>query len=344
MGKQATNTKELLHTALNNFERFGKEKYQTDDLVAELKLVEEDDLFETLQEWINWNDSIGSGTLTNYWGKVKQYLHYRGIKMHPMDIKQELRFPHKVEEELYGLTLEDIHKIFKSLKYKYQVLFICQLSGLMRIGEVMQLKKKHLETETKDGVFLANIRIHLPAHITKLKRSRTTFLTTEASRMLRSWVKDKEPEDIIFTKQTNARNAVSTIEQVLRRALINVGLDQRYESNDHFLINTHSFRAYGITKLSRYDENLSKKISGQKGYLLQYDRMNEEEKFEVYKKCEIDLLIDREEAQKAEIVKIKSQQSLREKVLEDKLAQITEQSMTRDQVLQLIKASKQDSQ
>jgi len=66
----------------------------------------------------------------------------------------------------------------------------------------------------------------------------------------------------------------------------------KYETTNRFMVNTHSFRAYGITKLSRHDPNLAKKIAGQKGYLDQYDRLTDEEKLELYQKFEIDLIID----------------------------------------------------
>ena len=87
----------------------------------------------------------------------------------------------------------------------------------------------------------------------------------------------------------------------LRLALDKTGLDMKYETTGRYMINTHSFRAFGITKISRHDPNFAKKLAGQKGYLLQYDRMTDEEKLELYQKFEIDLIIDNSEKQEAEI-------------------------------------------
>ena len=80
------------------------------------------------------------------------------------------------------------------------------------------------------------------------------------------------------------------------------------------MINTHSFRAYGITKLSRHDPNFAKKLAGQKGYLLQYDRMTNEEKLAIYQKFEVDLIIDDSEKQKAEIQALQEEKSELEQV------------------------------
>ena len=80
------------------------------------------------------------------------------------------------------------------------------------------------------------------------------------------------------------------------------------------MINTHSFRAYGITKLSRHDPNFAKKLAGQKGYLLKYDRMTNEEKLAIYQKFEVDLIIDDSEKQKAEIQALQEEKSELEQV------------------------------
>jgi len=63
---------------------------------------------------------------------------------------------------------------------------------------------------------------------------------------------------------------------------------------------------------------LPKKLAGQKGYLLQYDRMNDEEKLEKYLEIEPELLIFDESKKNAEIEKLKKEKSELEKVKEDK--------------------------
>ncbi len=226
--------------------------------------------------------------------RIKKYLHHRGIKLHPQDIKEELEFRRASQEELYPLTLENIQSILKEMRHKNKVLFICQLSSLMRIGEMVQLKKKHLILEHK------NIIAKLPPTITKFSKGRTTFFSKEASNLLRPILKSLDDDDLIFATNHNVRHAEINTEQILNRVLDKIGLGQRYESNGRYKINTHSFRAYGITKLSRHDPNFTKKIAGQKGYLLQYDRMDDEKKLELYQKFEVDLIIDNTEKLKLE--------------------------------------------
>ena len=82
------------------------------------------------------------------------------------------------------------------------------------------------------------------------------------------------------------------------------------------LINTHSFRAYGITKLSRHDPNFARRLAGQKGYLDQYDRLSDDEKLALYQKYEYELMIDESKKDKARIEKLESEKDFRINKLE----------------------------
>lgn len=290
-------TQEGYKVALNNLENFCMEKYGKADFISQLKEYDNEAIFDFLQEWINWNSDRSPRTVGNFFSRIKKYLHYRGIKLHPQDIKEELDFPSLIQEELYPMTLENIQTILKCMQYKQKTQFICQLSSLMRIGEIAQLRKKHLIT-TKQ-----NIIVKIPATIAKFKKGRTTFFSKEASLLLRPILKRIEDEDLVFGSNEEKKYSIINAEQILRRILDKTGLDMKYETVNRYMINTHSFRAYGITKLSRHDANFAKKLAGQKGYLLQYDRMTDEEKLELYQKFEIDLIIDDTEKLKLENTK-----------------------------------------
>jgi hypothetical protein len=135
--------------------------------------------------------------------------------------------------------------------------------------------------------------------------------------MLRPKLRKLNDEDLVFASNENSRYAEINAEQKLRRAIVKVGLDMRYESTNRYYINTHSFRAYGITKISRHDPNFAKKIAGQKGYLDQYDRITDEEKLELYQKYEIDLIVDNSIKLKAEQDLLVNDSARKDKQIED---------------------------
>lgn len=301
--KKNLGTASNYNSAINNFENFCMEKFGKPDIIEDLKKHTDIEILDVIQAWINYNDNLNPATVLNMFSRIKKYIHHRGIKLHPQDIKEELEFRRVIEEELYPLTTENIQSIVKEMRHKQKVQFICQSSSLMRIGEIVQLRKKHLIIEGK------NIIVKLPTTITKFNKARTTFFSKEASKLLRPILKELDDDDLIFGSNEKVHLAETNSEQILGRVLEKIGLNERYESNGRYKINTHSFRAFGITQLSRLDPNFAKKIAGQKGYLLQYDRLDDEKKLELYEKFENDLIIDDSEKQKAEIKKLESEKS-----------------------------------
>ncbi|MCH7649073.1 MAG: site-specific integrase, partial [Thaumarchaeota archaeon] len=141
------------------------------------------------------------------------------------------------------------------------------------------------------------------------KRARITFTSKEAEPYLRKRLKQISDDDLVWASNDNPNHAKVNEANRIREYCAKAGLNERYEGNNRHKITTHSFRAFFITKLSRHDENFAKKLAGQKGYLLQYDRMTEEEKLEKYIEFEPDLLIFDESKKNAEIQCLKKEKS-----------------------------------
>lgn len=325
------------NTAINNFENFCMEKKGKADFVSDLKKMDNESIYDFLQSWINSNRDLSPSSIKTLFSRIKKYLYHRGIKLHDQDIHEELEFRLLIQEEKYGLTLEDIQTITKDMRYKHKTQFLCQLSGLMRIGELTQLRKKHLISDKE------NIIVKIPASIAKLKKGRTTFFSKEASRLLRPILRQIDDDDLVFGIKSD-----TSVAQVLRRYLVKTGLDMKYESNGTFMINTHSFRAYGITKLSRHDPNFAKKIAGQKGYLDQYDRLSDDDKLELYQKYEVDLIIDNTAKLKAQNEKLESEKSeleaLRLKYVEPERIKQQELKELKESIIRQVRAEMQDPQ
>jgi len=121
-----------------------------------------------------------------------------------------------------------------------------------------------------------------------------------------------DSEDLVWGK-SEVKKDTKNYENAIRRYCKKVGLYDVYESNGRNKITSHSFRAFGITKISRHDENYAKMLAGQKGYLLQYDRLSDEEKLDLYMKFEEDLAIDNSAKKQAELDKVYKEKSELEK-------------------------------
>ena len=158
--------------------------------------------------------------------------------------------------------------------------------------------------------------IKIPANITKTRRGRTTFISSEAWGFLQPVYAKLGTDDYIFGTRQNTEDVL------FNRYCAKVGLNQTYESGIR-QITLHSFRAYFITKVSRYDENLAKILAGQRGYLLQYDRLTDEEKLEHYLEFEKELLIYDNSKLKQDLAKAKSEKITLETMME-KLKEVDE--------------------
>ena len=280
---KAIQTQKSIKTAIRNFELFNKTELTNENI------------YDILQSWINYNDDkLNPKTIKLYFEHLKSYLYYKGFKLYQEDIKQKLTFPKAFEEEKHPLKLEEIQQILETAPYKKKALYLLLLSSGLRIGEACKLTKKDVYLTLKRPM------IKVPAKITKTRRGRTTFISSEAWRFLQPIISKLNQDDYIFGTKQNSEDVL------FNRYCAKVGLNQKYESGIN-QITLHSFRAYFITKVARYDENLSKILAGQRGYLLQYDRLTEEEKLEHYLEFEKELLIFDNTKLKHDLIKAKSE-------------------------------------
>ena len=280
----AENSKKNYQVVFSNFGKFCKERYQDrpmEEIIQEMSLEKNHDvILDVLQNWINWNDKLVYSSLRTYIIRFNSYLFYRGIRLDIRELKQ-LKYPKKIEEELHPISIDEIQKIMKAASYKRQSLYFAMLSSGMRPYEILNIKKKDIDTS------LDRMMVKIPAKFTKQKRARTTFLSIEATKFL----KLSKLKDDSYIWGTGSPNVVICEDEAFHRILKNTKMIERYESNNRYKLNLYSFRAFFITKGSRFDENVTKKFAGQKGYLLQYDRLTDKEKLELYKKIEPELLI-----------------------------------------------------
>ena len=250
-------------------------------------------------------------TIDTYFGHIKQYLHYRGIKLDSTDIKQCLNFPKKQVEEMRPLELDTFRKILKTCSAKREMLYLAQSSSGMRIGEMVQLRKKDIHTDT------ARLMVKIPAAFSKTRVARTTFFSAEAAKLVIPRLKRIGDSDLVFGTNNKVQTNVGCEVRYLSGLQKKMGISDKYETNGRNVITTHSLRAFFITKVSRQDPNMAKYFAGQKGYLLQYDRQTDAEKLENYMKFEPLLLVS-DKARDQERIRELEQENARMRKFENK--------------------------
>lgn len=306
-------TKRGIKNTKRQFEAFCLDQGSSlEEAIEEMKITKnKKDIFKALQSWVNWlnRNGISESTIPIYFSHLRTFLYYNGIPITDQERKKEIKYPKILEDEKHGLTVEEIKQIMNVISPKRKALYMMLLSSGLRIGEAVQLQNKDLELVGKN--FMINVR----GEYTKTGKGRKCFMSIEATRMvLPIW---KRTNELIFG--TNKEMEKSCMAEHVRFNAYRekTGLLEKYGHSTHFYISLHSFRAYFVTKVSRHDHNLAKRLAGQKSYLENYDRLSPQEKLEIYKKAEPSLFIYEQKPQSEEIQELREKINTQEEKQED---------------------------
>jgi len=296
-------TKRGIENTKRQFEAFCLEEGSSiEEAIEEMKITKnKKDIFKALQSWVNWlnRNGISESSIPTYFSHIRTFLYYHGIPITDQERKKEIKYPKILEDEKHGLTVDEIKQIMNVASPKRKAEYMMLLSSGLRIGESVQLRKKDLELVGKN--FMINVR----GEYTKTGKGRKCFMSLEATRMvLPIW---KRTNGLIFG--TNEDREKSCLAEHVRFNAYreNAGLLEKYGHSSHFYISLHSFRSFFVTKVSRHDPNIAKRLAGQKSYLEQYDRLTTQEKLEVYKEAEPNLFIYEQKPKSEEILELQKE-------------------------------------
>jgi len=310
LAAKAEVTRKQYGYALMDFEKYVKETHDFDleQAVKEFKKTDVDTIIDTLQGWIN-KSKIETRNKKARACCVNNYLYYRGVKIDTRDMR-DLEYENGAPQDRKGLTIEDMQSILSHCKPQRKALYLAMLSSGMPIEEACSIRKSDLDLSGK------RIKITIkPAYTKKKARGRTTFISKEAARALKPFLKNKEANDYVFHNSNDPKVTKENEMQSLRRTVDVLGLGKRYDSGVRE-ITSHCFRAYFFTKAVQvHGENYAHKMTGHKGHLMEYDRYDDQKKLDMYLALEPQLLIFEQPVDSQEVVTLtKKNQELEAKI------------------------------
>lgn len=177
--------------ALSNFKKWLAD---IDQKVEQYKTMTADDILRDLDKWVANMDSKETNprTIKQYFSTIKKLLRKQGIKLHSEDIKDMIVFPREVNEPRHAISKKEIRLLLDHSSFERKLLYMCNLSTGCRIGELLMLKKRDFNMESRP------IIVTIPAKFTKKKISRTTYLNSEVSPMFLEYVKKLSPDDKVL--------------------------------------------------------------------------------------------------------------------------------------------------
>jgi len=236
-----------------------------------------DGIIAVLQAWINWNleRKILPRSIRSMASAIKtKFYENGGIILNKEDMKN-LKFGKILKEARGIITADMIENLINHADKKRKVLYLLQSCSAMRIGELLQLKKKHFDLSND------RIQVNLSAKMTKSGESRITFVSKECEKLLFPLLKKLENDQRVFP------NKIASEQHAFRRIAESAGYEEEYEITGRAKISTHTLRAYAITRLNKLNEfGFGHIIAGHGFYMKTYNRRTPEELLEDYIKAE----------------------------------------------------------
>lgn len=293
-------------TAIWKLHEFLKERHSIDEFTLVKQVKEEKiDIYAVLREFVVYQDKLGDGakSIRSHMSGVNGYLRYLGIKISSDDYKHLVKIPkpRKVHEK--PITKEMIVRLLHNSPPKLQAAIIVAVATGMRLGEIVQLRLSDIDFTTTPT------KIRLRADTTKTREARETFLTAEATQILKDyltrffgWNENNKnlhlQNTLIFgrTASKRTKNAIKENEFIyaefsLQHSLqTHVGkipeLDVRNE-NGRKTIHFHGFRKYFRTTVGNVcGRDFAEALIGHGFYMDTYYVLSDVQKRELYLKAE----------------------------------------------------------
>jgi integrase len=313
----------------NGFRKFLDENYNMDELQLQEEVKNnKTDIYKVLSDYVIFLSKSGiyPRTVKQWFSGVKSYLTHIGIEIYNEKCKQRVRLPkiHKIRKE--PLTRDLIIRVLNVLPFKLRTVFYVAIASGMRIGEIAELRLSDIDFTNNPT------KIFIRAETTKTREDRETFLTTEATSVLKDYLNRyftwKETDSNlnlqkvkifgrtslakrkILPKIDEQRGSVDILEQSLNNYLKNIPDLNIKMRNGKRLIHYHALREFFYTTVSNtVGSNFAHALMGHHSYLDTYYSLSEKDQIKMYLKCEAHLTMSDFTKIEEELEKTKEKQS-----------------------------------
>ena len=287
--------------AVRKFQRFLNDKYGIGDSTAIQQIKEQRlDYINILKDFVIYYDKLGfkPKSIKLWLTAIKGYLRHCGIKVYTEEVRQMVRVPKQVRTEEKPLTKEILVRLLHVAPLKLQAGILVMIASGIRIGEFVQLKLSDIDFESLPT------KISLRGEITKTKEARQTFLTEEATRCLKDYLKRyfgwKEGEKNTTLQETLifARTSVRRAKKLSKISFF-VAKNNFYQSlrihikkipelsvkneNGYNMIHFHAFRKFFRTTVGdAVGRDYAEALMGHHFYMDTYYNLPPEKRREMY--------------------------------------------------------------
>lgn len=255
-----------------------------------------------------------------------------GIPISSEDIADyKLSFPPaREQEEIEPLLLDEFKMICDNQATpRRQMMYRIMRGAEARLGAMVQLRKKHFNTEVRP------IQIKFPKSIMKKKNgvsfTNIKFVLQEDETGLINLLENYEDEDLVFGTNENWEQARNNEEKVWAYLMEKLKIDERYDHNGHLKKNIHSIKSMTFTAAEEaVNETYANAYGDHSRYTKTYLRWTLDKKIEKFRLLE------------PYISFTKYQKSDKDSKLEKQNDLLTQKVIERDELLEKIIAEKKE--
>jgi len=288
-------------TAINHLRKFLQEHYKFDELVLKTK-IEKNELnaYKFFNDFIIYLDKLnvrGKG-IRSYLSGVKGYLRFMEIKISSDDFRLLVKIPKILKTQEIPITKKLILQILRNANSKLQTVVLVTSSSGLRIGELAQLRLSDIDfTKTPTKILIR-------ASTSKGKISRETFITEEATKSLKDylkkyfgWHENSLNLDLthvhVFGRTSKTKNGeiprfdLISAKESLQISLVNHIKDipelSVKNENGRNAIHFHAFRKFFRTTVGNVcGRDYAEALMGHSFYMDTYYQLSPEEKYQKY--------------------------------------------------------------
>jgi len=297
-------TQSVIQNSFDAWDKFLQHRKINEKAVLELMQSNNNDKYLLLSELIqHWKASKSPKTICDvYWPFIKQWIKYSGGKLDDDQLKEYIKFPKQLRQRPVPMDRDKIRLMYEKSNDVYKALWLVLASSGARIGEVLQILVSDVDFNSNP------VKITIRAEIAgKNGIERITFVTPEATRLLKEICKSKEPHERVFPM------VYSTVASYIMRLRKKTGLTQKTLNGKFYHVRIHKFRKFTETNISNSripeteSDEFAHAILGHEKYLMVYYETPEKEMAEMYSNAIPRLTISDEQRYKEKSDKLESQ-------------------------------------
>jgi integrase len=302
--RRSVNTASTYSLGLKHFASYMNVR-TADEAVDRIK-SEKLDVYEVLDGFVDYmmGRKLAPMSINLYLTAVREFLIHEDIAFDKSKLRERLVTPQNYAVSMdRAPTKSELKKLFMHASLKAKVILAMLVSSGMRIGELANLRVGDVDFNSRPT------KITVRASETKQKRSHTTFISSEATSLLKEFLgtRIEQKEQYIFEHGKGGPG--DTLYTILWRLFKKVNMKEKLSPESRrYAVHPHSFRKYFFSQClaAGVERGLAEAWMGHKyGLDESYLRVPEEEQAKLYLKAEPRLTIMSEgEVSREEVEKI----------------------------------------